>query len=151
MRITTRLATAATLLLSIASAVRADEEMAKKLGGTYTIESGKDGTLVIPKERLQGMVRIVGDKITLFDADNKELYVIEYETKGDSMPAKVDMEVVASTMEGAKGSKALGLLKLDGETLTIMYDFGDDALYPEAFVPQTDKQHLFVMKRKGGN
>ncbi len=141
----------ATVLLASTTAARADEAMARKLAGTYTIESGKDGTLIIPEERLRGSVKVAGDKMTLYDADNKEVYVIQFELKGDSMPAKVAMKTIDSTKQEAEGSKALVLIKLEGDTLTIMYDFGDEAIYPEDFVPQTDKQHMFVLKRKGGN
>ena len=148
MRAPLMFAIALTLASTIPIETRAEETVMEKLAGIYTYVSGKDGTLIVPKERLTGLVKIAKDRMTLVDDKDAEVFVIAYEIKSDKAPYRVALTTVRSSMKDAEGSKAVGLLKLEGDTLTIMYDYGDDAVYPEAFVPQTDKQHLFVLKKK---
>jgi uncharacterized protein (TIGR03067 family) len=118
--------------------------------GTYTLVSGKEGEKDVPKDHLNGAVRITSDTITMFDQKNRETYVIKYraEGEGSARPLRVAMTITKSTQKDAVGSKARGLIKTAGNTLTLIYDFGKGGEYPKNFEPRGDTQHLFVLRHQ---
>jgi len=130
----------------VLSAATAQAEGEGKLSGTYKLVSGERGDKPVPDNRLDGIVRIVNDTMTLFDKDNNEVYVIRYSIEGEKEPSRIMMTVTKSTRPESVGSKARGLFKVSGKRLTVIYDYkGDD--YPSDFDPKGPSQHLFVMER----
>ena len=127
---------------------------ARELLGTYTIMSGSSAGEEIPEDRLNGRVRITEDQMFVTDRDDNEVYVIDYEFEGPEggreMGRRVLMTTVRSSQEGAEGSTARGLLKVEGETVTLIYDFGDGEQYPEDFEAEKETENLFVMEKGGG-
>jgi uncharacterized protein (TIGR03067 family) len=118
----------------------------RSLVGTYKLVSGKKGDQEIPRDHLDGVVRIQPDTITTFDKDNKEVYVIRYRVESDGPPHRIAMTVTRATRPESVGSKAVGLIKVEGDRATIIYDYQGEA-YPADFAPKGDTQHLFVMER----
>ena len=117
-----------------------------KLNGTYKLISGKRGDKAVPKDHLDGIVRIMADTMTIYDKDNQEVYVISYKIDREGDPHRLSMTVTRATRSEAVGSKARGLIKVDGDKAMIIYDYkGED--YPSDFEPKGDSQHLFVMER----
>lgn len=131
------------------AALRADDKLAESLVGTYTYESGKKGTMEIPEDRLDAQtVNITKETIALIGLDGKEAFVIKYNLKpgGSAEKCEVEMEITKSVFEDAVGSKAGGLIKKDGETVTVLYNVNSEDI-PKDFEPE-EGQHLFVLKRK---
>lgn len=130
----------------VLAATSADAQDLSKLAGTYKLVSGEKGDGQIAKDRLDGIVRIMQDTMTLFDKDNNEVYVMRYSVDKAQEPARITMTVSKATRPDAVGSKAHGLIKAQGNLLTIIYDYkGGD--YPSDFHPKGATQHLFVMER----
>jgi len=135
-------------VLMAPAALRADD-LTDKFVGTYVYESGKNGTMEVAKDRLDGQsVNITKDTISLIDPDGKEAFVIKYRIKpgGKEDRCELEMEIAKSMLDEAVGSKAGGLMKKDGETVTLIYNVEDEAI-PKDFDPK-EGQHLFVLKRK---
>ncbi|MBX9583686.1 MAG: TIGR03067 domain-containing protein [Gemmataceae bacterium] len=111
-----------------------------KLEGGYTIVSGESGGRPIPAERIKGTtVRFTKDKIVTTDKDKKEVYVATYTLDESKSPCVIKMKATVP----AEG-EATGLIKKDGDTLTLIYNEpGGKA--PTDF-KAGEKQNLFVMK-----
>ena len=117
-----------------------EKKEAVKLDGTYTIVSGEEDGKAIPAERLKGaVVRITDGKIVGTDKDRKELFAATYKVDTTKKPWKIDMK----SME-PKEASTTGLVKKEGDTLTIIYALpGGDA--PTEFKTKA-KQQMFVLK-----
>jgi uncharacterized protein (TIGR03067 family) len=131
-----------------ADASKADAEQRRpgqRLIGHYHIREGaKDGEKV-PEERIKNSsVAITADTITVVDHNDKEVYAASYKlTRGkDRGLWNVDME----SKVPKKGEKALGLIKRDGETLSLIYSLTGKR--PEGFDKTEKGQHLFKLERK---
>src|SRR4051794_5270954 len=96
------------MVLSVTSA-RAQE--LSKLQGTYKLVSGERGDMQVPKNHLDGIVRIMPDTMTLYDKDHNEVYVMRYSIEGEKMPYRITMTVTKSTRRESVGSKARGLIR----------------------------------------
>jgi uncharacterized protein (TIGR03067 family) len=132
--------------LALVLVLSATAAQAQQLAGTYKLVSGKRGDMEIPKDRLDGIVRIMPGTMTVYDKDNNEVYVIRYSLEQDDKPMRIAMTVTKSTRSESVGSKARGLIKVEGNRATMIYDYkGDD--YPGDFEPKGDTQHLFIMER----
>ena len=130
----------------VLSAASARAQGLSNLAGTYKLVSGEKGDSEIPRNRLDGVVRITPDTMTLHDKDNNEVYVIQYSIDRAAEPARIMMTVTRSSRSESVGSRARGLIKAQGKQLTLIYDYkGSD--YPSDFHPKGDTQHLFVMER----
>jgi uncharacterized protein (TIGR03067 family) len=116
------------------------------LQGTYKLVSGEKGDMPVPSNHLDGVVRITKDTMTLHDKDNNEIYVIHYETEPTKDAARLTMTVTRSSWPTAVGSKAHGLIKAQGNKVTMIYDLKSGE-YPSDFHPKGDNQLLFVMER----
>jgi uncharacterized protein (TIGR03067 family) len=118
-----------------------EEKGGTKLDGTYTITSGEEDGKAIPAERIEGsIVKFTGDLILGTDKDKKEFFSAKYTLDTGKMPWAIKMK----SME-PKEAEAMGLVKKDGETLTIIYAKpGGDV--PKEFKTK-DKQHMFVLKK----
>jgi hypothetical protein len=136
-------------LLLPPAALRADDDLGAKFAGTYLYQSGKNGTEDLPKDELEKQtVNITKDTITLIDLDGREAFVIKYAIRpgGTEGRCELDMEITESMLDQAVGSKAGGLMKKDGETVTIIYNAMSEDI-PKDFEPE-EGQHLFVLNRK---
>ncbi len=120
--------------------------VAAKLIGTYKLVSGSNGGKDIPKDHLDGRVRIVKDVMTTYDADHKEVYVVRYNIDREGEPARIAMTVTSSSRPGAVAMKARGLVKVEGKKLTLIYDYKGEE-FPSDFEPKSDSQNRFVMER----
>jgi uncharacterized protein (TIGR03067 family) len=113
------------------------------LEGTYVIVSGERDGKPLDAARFEGsVVRITKDKMIGTDKDKKELFVAEYTVDATITP---EIKVKMISKQPKSGTEATGLVKRDGDTLTIVYNLpGGDA--PTSF--KTEKnQHMFVLKR----
>lgn len=88
----------------------------------------------------------VAETITTYDNDNKEVYSIKYKLDRDRTPNRISMTVTRSSRPEAVGMKALGLIKIQGDKLMMIYDFKGDE-YPRDFDPKDNSQHYFEMKQ----
>lgn len=128
----------------------ADEKKAvATIEGTYTIVSGERDGKAIPGAEIQGaMVRFGDGKVVGTDKAKKEFFAATYTLDVTKKPWKIDMKTVAATKantsEQPKELKANGLIKKEGDTLTIIYALpgGED---PTEFKAK-EKQQLFVLK-----
>ena len=114
--------------------------------GTYKLVSGNNGGKDIPKEHLNGQVRIAKDVMTTYDAENKEVYVVRYNIDREGEPARIAMTVTSSSRPDAVGTKGRGLVKVEGNRLTLIYDYKSEE-FPSDFEPKGDTQNLLVMER----
>jgi uncharacterized protein (TIGR03067 family) len=133
----------ATLFLAVVagSLAQAEEKAAaKSLEGGYTIVSGEKDGKPIPDERIKGsLVRFTADKIAGTDKDKKEFFLASYTLDSSKKPWVIQMKSTSP-----KVAEATGLVKKEGDTLTIIYAL------PGAEAPKEFKtgpnQHLFVLK-----
>ena len=138
---------------------------ARRLLGTYTIVSGSSAGKEIPEDRLGGRVRITEDQILINDTDDNEVYVVDYvldrpegrrganpaaQTKGQQrrgMGRAIRMTTVRSSVDGAEGSTARGLFKIEDGTITLIYDFGEGDHVPTDFEAEEETENLFVLEK----
>jgi len=133
--------------------IRADETPsarpagAEGLVGHYRIVSGQNGPREIPTEQIQdNTVRITPDVITAYDKDQKELFVARYRLDAEEEPCRIEMEQTGGP-ERSKGLKATGLIRRDGDTITLVYAV-EGGEPPTGFeVKEGAAQHLFILKR----
>jgi len=143
-RISALLLATGTFLLALGAGVtaRAEEEdkAAKSLEGGYTLVSGEKDGKPIPEERIKGgIVRFTGDKITGTDKDKKEFFAANYTLDTAKKPWVIQMKSTSP-----KEADATGLVKKEGDTITIIYALpGGEA--PKEFKTGA-KQHMFVLK-----
>ena len=118
----------------------ADKVVASPLDGIYTIVSGEKDGQPIPEGKLKGsIVQFAGNKIVGTDKDKKEFFAATFSLDMAKTPWVIRMKSTSP-----KEAEATGLVKKDGDTLTIVYSLpGADA--PTEFRTK-DKQHLFVLK-----
>ena len=117
-----------------------DQTGEMKLQGGYTIVSGESDGKPIPAERIKGTtVRFTKDRIVTTDKDKKEVYVATYTLDGTKKPCVIKMKA-----EVPKEGEATGLVKKEGDTITLIYN------EPGGKVPTEfkagEKQNLFVLK-----
>lgn len=126
----------------------AEEQPAKKgekaaatpLEGTYTIVSGAENGKAVPADRIKGsIVRFTGDTIVGTDKDKKEFFAAKFTLDTSKKPWVIQMKSTAP-----KEAEATGLIKKDGDTVTLVYALpGGDA--PKEFTTK-DRQLMFEMK-----
>ncbi len=140
----------ATLISAAAWAGTAAEDgLGEKLVGTYAYVSGKRGDADVEKAHLAGKVRITKDTIALVGEAGEEEFVIPYKLEPEKDgKAKLSLEITKAVLAEAVGSKAKGLVKLEGDTVTLIYDY-EEGSEPDDFEPDGPMQHLFVLKRQG--
>jgi uncharacterized protein (TIGR03067 family) len=119
----------------------AEKAVAAPLEGGYTIVSGEKDGKPIPEAELKGSVlRITADKIVGTDKDRKEFFAATY-----TLDTKKEPWVIRMKSTAPKEAEAVGLVKKDGDTVTLVYALpGAEA--PKEFKTK-DRQHLFVLKR----
>lgn len=118
---------------------------ASKLEGKWTITAMTKMGEKVEKFPTDPVV-VTKDKITTQTGAGEFVFKYTLDAKAD--PMGVDMEIVSDTF---KGTKASGIMKLDGDTLMLAYDFDPEAKTPprpKAFESKKDsKTFSYVMKR----
>ena len=127
-------------LLPSGAAAEEDKALAR-LEGSYTIVSGEEGGTAVPAQHLKGsIVRITPTEIVSTDANKKEVFAATYKLDTKKKPWVINMK---STKP--KEGDATGLIKKDGDTVTVVYSLpGVPA--PTEFKTKEKGQHLFVLK-----
>lgn len=111
-----------------------------KLDGSYTIVSGEEDGKAIPAERVKGSeVKFAGDTVVGTDKDKKQFFAASFKLNTDTSPWIIDM-----TSKLPKEMKSVGLIKKDGDTVTIIYALPGGAV-PKEFKTK-EKQQMFVLK-----
>ncbi|MBA4067387.1 MAG: hypothetical protein C0501_27495 [Isosphaera sp.] len=120
------------------------KEGAAPLEGGYTIVSGERDGKAIPEAEIKGsVVRFSGNKITGTDKDRKEFFAATYTVTGDKGGDKGPWTIKMKSTS-PKDAEAVGMVKKDGDTVTIVYALpGGEA--PKEFKTK-EKQNLFVLK-----
>lgn len=128
-----------------ASALPDDKKPAEKpaatgLEGTYTVVSGEKDGKAVPEERVKGsVVRFMPGKVVGTDKDKKEFFAADYTLDTTKTPWTIKMKSTSP-----KEAEAVGLIKKDGDTVTLVYGApGGDT--PKEFKTK-ENQHLFVLK-----
>ena len=136
-------------LVAVAGLVSAEEKKfdAAKLEGKWKITEGLKSGSKVAEENLKAEVTITKDTVTIKGGDMT--HVMSYKLDTSKSPVQIDME----GKEGpAAGSKAEGIVALDGETLKLAYTTnipGFDGKRPEKFESAKDsKTFFFVMKKE---
>jgi len=121
------------------------------LEGAYTIVSGERDGKAIPEAEIKGaVVRFTDGKIVGTDKDRKEFFAATYAVDAAKKPWKIDMKSIAPAKASPGGDapkdgmKASGLIKKEGDTLTIIYALPGGET-PTAFKTK-EKQQMFVLK-----
>jgi uncharacterized protein (TIGR03067 family) len=126
----------------LTSPLSADEKKAvAKLEGDYTIVSGEEDGKPVPAEHIKGsIVRFTKDEIISTDREKKAVFAAKYILDTSKKPWVINMK---STKP--KEGDATGLVKTDGQTVTIVYSLpGVPA--PTEFKTKEKGQHLFVLR-----
>jgi hypothetical protein len=119
--------------------------------GTYSYVKGMRGDQPVPEEDLKTYsVKIDETKLSLLGPEGTPTFEISYvidEDKGDGTYT-ASLTIIKSEMQETVGSKAKALSRHEGDTITLIYDFAEDADYPADFEPKGPTQQLFVLKKK---
>ena len=143
-------------LLTIGTAAFADDApKANQSGapadliGGYTIVSGEKYGEKEPAERIEGTtVRFAEDAIVVLDKEKKEVYAQTYKVDTSKTPWTITMKskITPYTAKSGKEEETKGLIKKDGDTVTLIYAApGGDM--PTEFKTK-EKQLMFVMKNE---
>jgi uncharacterized protein (TIGR03067 family) len=141
------------LALAAAAAPAADkgdnDKAATSIEGAYAIVSGQRDGKAIPEAEIKGaVVNITQGKIVSTDRNAKQFFAATYTVDAGKKPMAIHMTTApAESSPGAEPKKPMtadGLVKKDGDTLTIIYALpGGKA--PTEF-KAGEKQQMFVMK-----
>jgi len=125
--------------------VSADDTKGRKdnLEGTWkltrVVNDGKED----PKA-VGGRVEIRDGKISGFDPENKQTFVISYRLNPDRKPSEIDMKIV----EGKdRGRTAEGIYSLEGDTLKLCYSYAGGKRPREFKSAAGEQQICLEMKR----
>jgi uncharacterized protein (TIGR03067 family) len=97
-----------------------DKKDGKKLDltGKYTLVDGKKNGGAVDDKAKKATYTITADAITIAGGDAK--FVISYKVKPDTSPAEIDL-TIADGPDGSKGTPAVGIVELKGDTLKLAY------------------------------
>ncbi len=140
------------ICIVIGMAVTIHAEDGKDLAGTYRLIDGMRNGERIATERLKDVtVRIEKNAITTYDKDKREVYAASYQIERKEKPWKIHMEakLVPNDPRSGKpdgvGTKAEGLIEVDGETVKLIYALPGGSA-PTDFKCEANQQ-MFVLKR----
>jgi uncharacterized protein (TIGR03067 family) len=115
------------------------KKAAASLEGGYTIVSGEKAGKAIPEAEIKGsIVRFTGDNILGTDKDKKEFFSATFTLDTSKTPWAIEM-----TSKQPKEAKASGLIKKEGDTITIVYALPGGET-PREFKTK-EGQQLFVL------
>jgi uncharacterized protein (TIGR03067 family) len=136
-------------IVAVAGLASAEEKKfdATKLEGTWKITEGTKNGTKVEEANLKGEVIISKDKVTIKGPDMT--HVMAFKLDATKSPVEIDME----GKEGpAAGSKAEGIIEVDGDTLKLAYSTnipGFDGKRPTKFESTKDnKAFYFVLKKE---
>jgi len=116
----------------------------KALAGAYKIVSGEHfGKAIAEKELETDQTSFTEDAVTVFDKNTKKVYAATYKLDSGKSPARIHM----TSIEPKKGETADGLIKMEGDTVTLIYALPGGEV-PTEFKTK-GKQQMFTMKRVG--
>jgi uncharacterized protein (TIGR03067 family) len=139
---------ASSVLLLLTPVFRADEkgklDPDKLLGKWVYISGVRDGNKVDPENLKKGSVDIKKDTLTLMGDQGD--FTVKYRLDTTKSPCAIAMEITEGP--AGVGSKADGIIALEGDELKICYSpMGGKA--PTEFAAKKDSgDHYFVLKRK---
>ena len=122
-------ALAAGMLLTVGLAARAEDKIE---AGTYLVVSGKKEGKDIDEKAKKMKYTITADTFTI--EGGKEKLVIGYKLKAGT-PMEIDM-AVAEGPDGTKGSAAVGIVEVKGDTVKLAYSL-DREKRPKSFEGKT--------------
>jgi uncharacterized protein (TIGR03067 family) len=123
-----------------------EDDLARKIVGSYTIVEGEKAGKKIPPERIEGAgVRITRDTFTTQDKDSQEIYVANYELDLKKTPCVITMRSLKP--EAQKGTVAKGVIKVEGEFVWLCYSHDDGAIPTTFQTKEGSKQNCFKLKR----
>ncbi len=117
---------------------------AAAMQGTWSYVSGIKAGEEVPVERLIGDVVITGKDFTL-PAGPDETFVMSYTIAGEGNPASIDLEIETGP---APEGKAVGLIQIDGDQLTLCYDPAGENRPAKLEATAENGCFLFMLKRK---
>lgn len=122
---------------------KAPEFAAKDLIGEWTLASGSRAGDEVGKERLVGKITITEESITIPAGEDKFVMSYKFDTKAS--PVAVDMKILEGP--APEGSAALGIIKMEGDKVTLCYD-SMGANRPEEFKTSSeDGFFMFELKK----
>lgn len=117
---------------------------AGKLAGNWAVTGGAKAGEKVDATKYKNPAVFAKDTIG-FKTEEGE-FEFKFTVDAKASPAAVDLEIVKP--DGFKGAKAKGILKLDGDKLTLCYNPEPDGKRPEKFESTKDnKFFLFEMKK----
>lgn len=119
-----------------------DDKKPAKLNGTYTIVAGEEDGKPIPGPRLDGAIVVfTDDTVAGTDKDKQVFFSSKYKLDAAKKPWAIHMKT-----KEPKEAESHGLVKMDGDTVTIIYAMPGGEK-PTEFKTK-ENQHMFVMKKK---
>jgi uncharacterized protein (TIGR03067 family) len=120
---------------------------ATKLVGTWQITGGKKDGADASKEGIESTKLVVEkEKMTLKTSIGD--FVMKYTVDAKTMPVSLDLEITDGPDKDAKGTKAKGIVSIDGDTVKIAYHPIGGAR-PKNFDAKKDSgEFSFTMKRE---
>lgn len=104
--------------LTLVLGLLAQAEDKIELAGNYTVVSGKKEGAAIDEKAKKAKYTMTADTVTIDGGKTK--FVISYKLKPGTTPAEIDM-VISDGPDGTKGSLAVGIAEVKGDTLKLAY------------------------------
>ncbi len=118
-----------------------------ELIGLYKIVSAESNGTAIPDERIKdNTVRITPETIAVYDKDKSELYVARYQLNTQRDPSLIKMTQTGGPEE-SRGANAQGLIRVEGESVQLIYAVRGGELPTTFKTTKGAGQHLFVLQR----
>jgi len=135
------------VVVAVAAAVVGAEDKpafdAAKLVGNWKFTAGTKAGEKLDVTKYKDPAVFAKDTIVLKTED--ATFEFKYTADAKATPVAVDMEIVKP--DGFKGAKSKGIVKLDGDTMTLCYNPDGEGKRPEKFESTKDNGcFLFVMK-----
>jgi uncharacterized protein (TIGR03067 family) len=127
-----------------------DKKAAASIEGAYAIVSGERNGKAIPEAEIKGaIVNITQGRIVGTDKKETHFFAATYTVDAGKKPMRIDMKTIpperpAGTAPKAESMAATGLVKKEGDTLTIIYALPGGK--PPTDFKTGEKQQMFVMK-----
>ncbi len=117
----------------------------KQILGRWRIVAGEnDGRRETPERIKDTFVDVTPDQISVTDRDEKKTWVTSYKLDPSKSPKTITMTVMQGDW---KGKTALGIYRIEGDTLRICYALPGQPAPAEFATRPGSKQLSFVMKR----
>jgi uncharacterized protein (TIGR03067 family) len=127
---------------SLSTAQEKDKEKkSPKLEGKYTLTGGKVNGNAVSDDSKKAEYTFTAEKVTIKGKDFT--FVMSYKIDATAEPMKVDMEILEGP-EGAKGSKAQGIIEAKDDVVKLAYSIEKDKR-PKDFKGESD--YLFELKK----